>query len=89
MMYTCARCKDTKPEKEFRKFKNGNHCSYCKSCEVDYTRERRRNSEQKTHKKSYILKTFRILCEIMEPAEIDCLLYQLKQIKEEVMGNDS
>ena len=86
MMVTCSRCKQTKPERFFRKFKNDKYCSYCKDCEV-ITKETRKSNEQKTHKKAYMLRTFRYLCEIMDKAEIDCLFYQLKQIKEEVTGN--
>ena len=86
MMLKCARCKKEKHEEEFRFIPGkGRYCSYCKSCEVDYEREQR----LKANKRRYMLKTFRELCQFMEPADIDCLLFELKQIKDEVKGSES
>lgn len=85
-MLKCARCNELKPETEFRYMPHKErHCSYCKKCESEYTRERR----VKVNKKRYLLKIFRELCKYMSAADIDCLLFELKQIKKEVKGIDS
>lgn len=43
-MVRCAACKELKPIDDFHIRKNGRPLSYCKSCRVNYTRQRRVNN---------------------------------------------
>lgn len=84
-MLKCAGCKKEKPEADFRYMpKKGRHYHLCRSCEAEFIKERNiRHS-----KRQYMLKTFRELCKHMDSADIDCLLFELKQIKDEVKGSE-
>lgn len=86
----CVRCNQRKPPQDFRWLpKHHRFCSYCRKCEVEYVREHRKikNSGQVQNKKTYMKKTFRELCNYMDNAALDNLLYDLRKIKEEVKGD--
>lgn len=83
----CVRCNKQKPETEFRWMPtHDRYCSYCKACEVEYVREHRKilDAGKIQNKKTYMKKVFRELCQNMDAAACDNLLYDLKKIKEEV-----
>lgn len=83
----CAKCGEVKNIKEFRAMRaERKYCSYCKKCEVIYTQERRAKN-RKTTLKVQIKKNWTELCASMDITELDCELYNLKKIWEEVQHN--
>lgn len=88
-VYRCCRCKEIKPAEEYKYYSNGQRSAYCKACEADYKSDKSKLAQVKTNKRQYIIRSFKSLCALMKPVELDNLLFDLKKIREEYGDNDS